>query len=77
MNNNLSRCVRVVNVSADSPAYDANIQNGDIILKINNKSIHHCGEVIEFLQFQDCEEIKVDLIRGDKILTVELHPKYQ
>lgn len=66
----------VVTVNENSPGYKANIQNGDIILRINNKPIHHCGEVIEYLQFKDNDVIKVDLIRGNEIVNVELHPQY-
>ncbi|MBL7155221.1 MAG: RIP metalloprotease RseP [Candidatus Portnoybacteria bacterium] len=71
--------VQITQVAFDSPAEKAEIKMGDIIkqLTINNKqlTINTVGEMQEFVEAHQGEEIIVVIQRGDEVLEKTLVPR--
>jgi serine protease Do len=61
----------VVNVTEDSPAADAGIENGDVIVEIAGDAIAATGDVPEAIRrHSPGDEVEVVLLRGDERTTV-------
>jgi S1-C subfamily serine protease len=62
----------VMQVTADSPAYEADLGRGDVIVDINGEAIGSASEAWSVLRGlrvdQDCS---LDIIRGGQPLTIE------
>jgi C-terminal processing protease CtpA/Prc len=68
--------VLVEEVLKDSPAKEAGIQEGDIILKVGNEPVNNQKDVRESLQqLADKEEVEVQLQRDGKPLTIQVKPE--
>jgi len=63
--------VLVTSVKVDSPAYNAGIKPGDVIIKVDGQEIHNVQELIQVLQEKLCNSILVRHISGQtELLTV-------
>ena len=63
--------VLVTSVQLDSPAYNAGMQPGDIILEVNGRKIHSIQDLRQALQEKLCNDILVRRINGQtELLTV-------
>jgi membrane-associated protease RseP (regulator of RpoE activity) len=68
--------VLVENVMEDSPAEQAGIKEGDIILKIGNQAVDSQKDIREYLQnLEDSEQVEVQILRDGKPLTVQVNPE--
>lgn len=66
----------LIDISPDSPAYDAGLEKGDEILKINGERVYFFGEVTFETMYNTGEPIDLLINRnGNKIKTVVV-PKY-
>lgn len=59
--------VRIFGVASNSPAEDAQIRPGDIILKINGEPVTMAGEVISVIEVNKGNEVSMLLQRGRSI----------
>ncbi|MFO0943134.1 MAG: M28 family peptidase [Pirellulales bacterium] len=65
------QCV-VTSVADPSPAKTAGIMAGDIVLKVNSKSVASSDELVNAIgAFKIGEEIEIQLKRGDQAMTVK------
>lgn len=58
------------------PAEAAGMQEGDTILKMNNKHIHFCREINLYLYFHPGETVDITYERGGEVKEVTLTPAY-
>ena len=58
------------------PAAEAGIQAGDVITKINGKSIKIYRDVLAYTSFHQGETLSVEYRRGDEKYTAALKPRY-
>ncbi len=70
----------VAEVVKDSPADQAGLKSGDVVLKINGKSIETAGNLRNMIAFmKPDEQIKLDIIRNKQpmqiVATVGTHPE--
>ncbi|MDY5846298.1 MAG: RIP metalloprotease RseP [Bariatricus sp.] len=63
------------NVVEGSPAYEAGLEAGDRIVKINNKSIHIFRDISVYLQLHTGEEIELVYMRDGEKTTVAITPQ--
>lgn len=56
-----------------SPAKDAGIMTGDVIIKINNSEIKNFSDIVEQVSLRPDENIKISYIRNDIINEVVVH----
>ena len=63
------------NVVEGSPAYEAGLEAGDRIVKINNKSIHIFRDISVYLQLHTGEEIELFYMRDSEKTTVSITPQ--
>ena len=63
------------NVVEGSPAYEAGLEAGDRIVKINNKSIHIFRDISVYLQLHTGEEIELVYMRDSEKTTVAITPQ--
>lgn len=61
---------KISNVREGSPAANAGLQKGDILLKINNKSAYHLDleEINILLKSEDGEKLKIEVERGSEVI---------
>lgn len=57
-----------------SPAKNANIKEGDIILSVNDQKIERNEDIANIISNSNGEQITVNLKRNDELLTVKLTP---
>lgn len=65
--------LKVVNIDEGTPAYNAGIEVGDIVLKINGKNLesHSLSEMFQLLRSKDGKKIRLKILRdGEKIKKV-------
>lgn len=71
--------VQITAVVSDSPAKDAELRAGDVILSINNQqsviSVNKVGEVQEFIQTHKGREITLVIKRGKEVSEKKLIPR--
>lgn len=68
----------VFSVERRSPADEAGIEPGDIVLKVNGKNIHRAEDYyVEIGDMRTGEKVKIELLRGDEKITKNftLEPK--
>ena len=67
--------VIIVNIAKNSPAQQAGIQPGDIILKVGGKPIKTAGEVQEQVEASSVGgSLEVEVLRQDKTQTLQVQP---
>ncbi|OGY44235.1 MAG: RIP metalloprotease RseP [Candidatus Buchananbacteria bacterium RIFCSPHIGHO2_01_FULL_39_8] len=66
----------VLDVLADSPANQADIKAGDVILSINNKSVSDVKEFQDYLDQQEEGSVVLSIKRQNEILTKEITPEF-
>src|SRR4028118_1557039 len=67
--------VIIVNIAKNSPAQQAGIQPGDIILKVGGKPIKTAGEVQEQVEASSVGgSLEVEVLRQDKTQTLQVRP---
>ncbi len=65
--------VAVVSVAQGSPADEAGLQDGDIILRVAGEDIDHSGELLQVLaQYKAGEPVMVEFLRGDHRQSIEV-----
>lgn len=57
-----------------SPARDAGMKEGDVILSINDEETHDAQDVADIISGSCGKRLSVEIKRGDKLLTVNLIP---
>jgi regulator of sigma E protease len=70
-----SNQVMITDISANSPAQVAQLQPGDIILKVNDTEVEGIENVQALIKEQVGEEITMDILRGEETLEVSLVPR--
>ena len=79
-NTNLARVknrqVQIVSILPDSPADQADIQVGDIMLSLDNIVPEQIDQVQDFVRSHDNQEIKLSVRRGADAVTVGVTPLY-
>lgn len=68
---------KINSVLKDSPAFEAGVKPGDILLKINGRPVHNfdLNEIVAKFQQKDSKKIKLTLQRDGKLITVEFKMK--
>jgi serine protease Do len=62
--------VMVEGVVEGSPSAIAGMKNGDVIVALDNSTIHDGGELLQLLAKREAgDEVKIDLLRDDKTLS--------
>lgn len=67
--------IQIVMVLENSPAYEAKLQAGDIILSVNNQAFETAEKLKEYIKKQKENEISMLIKRGEEILTVDVVPE--
>ncbi len=67
--------VQITTVSPDSPAAQAGLEPGDIILSINGESMTGLQNVINVIKENAGQEVTMVVRRGDEEVTVTLRPR--
>ena len=71
--NDISHGIVVYQVVQDSPADNAGIQPGDVIIEINGKPVHVCSQLTELLETK--EDLKIRLRRGQNSISLIVRPE--
>ena len=66
---------QIQEVQKESPAYEAGINPGDIILSINNKKVNSILEVSTYINASSGDEINIKIFRDDQELIIPVKPK--
>jgi regulator of sigma E protease len=61
-------------VIQNSIAFDAGVRAGDTVVRIDNEKIANWGEIIVAKELASARNANVSLIRGDKLVQVQLSP---
>jgi regulator of sigma E protease len=70
-----SNQVLITDISANSPAQVAQLQSGDIILKVNDTEVQGIENVQALIKEQSGKEITMQILRGEETLSVNLVPR--
>jgi len=65
---------RIGNVNENSPAAVGGMQQGDAIVKIDNKETTTWMDVLEAVKNSQGKPVNVSVLRGDELLTLEIVP---
>src|SRR4030042_1189156 len=69
--------IMVNQVNMDSPAQEAGIQSGDIIMSVNGEEIHSSTDLGDAINSSDeGSQIEIILTRGENVITKYLIPEY-
>jgi len=66
---------QISEVQENSPAYEAGIKNGDLILSINNKKVNSITEVSTFINTSTTSNIDIEILRNEGEITYRITPK--
>ena len=66
---------QIQEVQKESPAYEAGINPGDIILSINNKKVNSILEVSTYINASSDDEINIKIFRDNQELIIPVKPK--
>ncbi len=69
--------VIIAEVLPDSPASQAGFQAGDKLINLGNQNIDRVGQISSIAKFYDDQDIKAQVVRGDKIIELQVKPSYQ
>lgn len=69
--------VKVVDVTAQSPAHESKILVGDVIEKINGKEVSKTEEFSNETESNKGKKVKLDIIRGEENISVSLVPRVE
>ncbi len=64
-------------IDQNSPAYQAELKRGDVVLAINNKSIETYDQVYEVLETKLYDQIQIEIIRNKKVISIILKPEHR
>ena len=67
---------QVHSVQENSPAFEAGIKKGDIILEINNNKIESTRKVSSFINLSSKENINIKIKRKNEELFFSIKPKF-
>ncbi len=67
--------VQIVQVAPDSPAEQAGLQPGDIIVAIDGEEVHGLDSVVKIINENAGKYISLTIQRGDQTLTTSLRPR--
>ena len=68
--------VVIVDVNPNSPAAEAGLQSGDVIVAINNnETLYNTARVAEVIREHAGQEIEITVRRGDELVTVTARPR--
>ncbi len=62
-------------VLEDSPAYEAGIQAGDEILRVNQEDIQYWSDLVQHIQLSPDETLVLEIQRNSQILEVAVQPE--
>lgn len=62
-------------VKPGSPAALAEVQKGDRVLAINDKPMHHWGDMVKSIQASEGKPVQVEIQRGKEVITREIQPQ--
>ena len=66
-------CVAVYNVVEDSPAFDAGLKKGDIIIKLGNNAIDNLADFrYELYKYSPLSKVSVTYIRNGEEFVAEI-----
>ncbi|MFA6428378.1 MAG: M50 family metallopeptidase [Candidatus Buchananbacteria bacterium] len=68
--------IQITEVLKDSPAQQANLAVGDIILAINNSHPQTVTEVQQLIATQSGQKVTLEIKRGEALITSEVTPNY-
>ena len=66
---------QISEVQENSPAYEAGIKNGDLILSINDKKVNSITEVSTFINTSTTSNIDIEILRNEGKITYSITPK--
>lgn len=66
--------IQVAQVLPDSPAEEADLKTGDVILGVNGEQFDRAGELEKFTRGKKGEELSYKIKRGDEVMTKEVTP---
>src|SRR5262249_51462682 len=61
-------------LSSGMPAKRAGLQKDDVILAVNGTAVHNWLQCVELIKKSGGATLKMDVLRGGKPLSVEIHP---
>ena len=67
--------IEIIGVSADSPAAQAGLQSGDIIVSINGEEMAGLEAVSDAIRTNAGQEVEIVVQRGEELVTVYLTPR--
>lgn len=67
--------VEIVGIAPDSPAYRADIREGDVIMAIDDIEISDMNAVGNYIQTRLGEEVSLTLLRGETQVNVDITPR--
>ncbi|HSQ97420.1 MAG TPA: RIP metalloprotease RseP [Rickettsiales bacterium] len=62
-------------VVANSPAYNAGLQENDLIIEINNKKVDSFSDVAHTVVINNLKPLKVKILRGSQEIVKDIQPK--
>lgn len=67
--------VTILQVLPDTPAKEAGIKMGDVVLGINDQKFSSSEEVNEFIKDKQGQELNYEIKRGDEVLSKKITPE--
>ena len=66
---------QIGSVTVNSPAAEAGLMAGDVILSINGREIRDWNDISELIRNSNGLPVQLEIMRGDEVINLEAHPK--